>query len=192
MENSNTNPEATTLAPSLPDDLISNTAAVLRYAERLKIKLATAESCTGGMLASLLTDIEGMSHVFDRGFITYGDNSKSELLGIAPDLIQLHGAVSEEVARRMAAGALKRSEASIVLAVTGFTGSAGSTGEAGLVHFACATRNGKLDHKRCCFGNRRRGEARISTLRVALTMLLVALERLDLVRGNSQTNMPPA
>src|SRR6059058_2400045 len=103
-----------------------------------KLSIATAESCTGGMLAALLTDIQGASHGFDRGFVTYTKESKTQLLGIEPSLLDQNDAVSEVVARAMAEGALKRSSADIAIGVTGFAGPAGPGKEEGLVHFGLA------------------------------------------------------
>src|SRR4051794_41766457 len=90
-----------------------------------ELTIATAESCTGGMLAALLTDIEGAGHGFDRGFVTYTKEAKTELLGIEPSLLDRNDAVSEVVARAMAEGALKRSKADLAVAITGFAGPAG-------------------------------------------------------------------
>src|SRR4051794_41692647 len=98
-----------------------------------ELTIATAESCTGGMLAALLTDIEGAGHGFERGFVTYSKDSKTELLGIEPSLLEHNDAVSEVVARAMAEGALKRSRADMALGVTGFAGPAGPDKEEGLV-----------------------------------------------------------
>src|SRR3546814_7275302 len=101
--------------------------------------LATAESCTGGLLASLLTDVEGASHAFERGFVVYSEKAKCELLGIQQADITHCGAVSRTVAIAMAKGSIHSSEADIALSITGF---AGDGDEPGLVHFACARRDG--------------------------------------------------
>lgn len=166
-----TSNDAETLAPALPDDLIDGAVALLEAAERCDCKLATAESCTGGLLGSLLTDIEGVGHLFDRGFITYSEASKSDLLGVAPDLIDKEGAVSELVARAMAEGALRRSQAAIAIAITGFAGKGDPSEEVGLVHLACAYDGGVTIHRVCHFGDIGRGPTRIATLRVAIEML---------------------
>lgn len=171
---------AETLAPALPDTLIGEAIALLKDAGRAGLKLATAESCTGGMLASLLTDVEGTSHVFDRGFVTYSKRSKCDLLGVPEEMIRLHGAVSEEVARAMAWGALRRSDATIAFAITGFTGKAGPTQEAGLVHLVCVTEGGYCDHKRYRFGDIGRGATRVAALQAAIHHLRVAVRHLDL------------
>ena len=100
-----------TLEPALPDHLDAQAERLMHRLCDRKLTVATAESCTGGMLAALLTDIEGAGHGFDRGFVTYSTKSKAELLGIEPDLLEHNDAVSEAVARAMAEGALKRSKA---------------------------------------------------------------------------------
>jgi nicotinamide-nucleotide amidase len=129
-------------AHDLPDGahrLADRARHVLRLAGERSLMLATAESCTGGLIASLLTDIEGRSGCFERGFITYSEQAKCELLGIAPDLIRRCGAVSEEVARAMVCGALDRSAAQVACAITGFAGRGeDEDDEAGLVYIAAA------------------------------------------------------
>ena len=112
---------------------------VLETACDYKLTLATAESCTGGLLASVLTDVKGMSHAFERGFVTYTNEAKAELLGVAMDLIERNGAVSEPVARAMAEGAIENSKADIAVAITGFA-DASAEGPGGLVYLAAARR----------------------------------------------------
>src|SRR3954449_10382167 len=104
-----------TLQPALPDHLDEQAERLMRRLCEAELTVATAESCTGGMLAALLTDIEGAGHGFDRGFVTYTKDAKTELLGIEPSLIEHNEAVSEVVARAMAEGALKRSRADLAL-----------------------------------------------------------------------------
>jgi len=135
------------------------------------LKVTTAESCTGGMLASLLTDIEGCGHGFDRGFVTYSKEAKCQLLGIEESLLEKNDAVSEPVARAMAEGALGRSDADVAISVTGFAGPAGDGKEEGLVHFALASKQAKTTHRVEHFGARGRGPIRIAALRVMLEML---------------------
>src|SRR5262245_46603930 len=109
-----------------------------------RMRLAAAESCTGGLIAALLTHIPGASDVLERGFVTYSNDAKVEMLGVAADLIAAHGAVSEPVVRAMAEGALRASRADATIAVTGITGPGGGS-EAkpvGLVHVAAARRDG--------------------------------------------------
>lgn len=141
-----------------------------------ELTVATAESCTGGMLAALLTDIEGCGHGFDRGFVTYSKQAKAEVLGVERELIEQNEAVSEAVARAMAEGALERSTADIALGVTGFAGPAGKGCEEGLVHMAAAVRDGPTRHRVEHFGAAGRGPVRIMALRAMLEMLEQALQ----------------
>jgi nicotinamide-nucleotide amidase len=157
-----------TLSPVLPNRVEEATRRLLAKACERALVLATAESCTGGMLASLLTDVRGFSHAFDRGFVTYSEESKTELLGVPAALIADKGAVSKEVALAMAKGALAGSRAHIALAITGF---ADAGDEPGLVHFACA-REGRISaHREEHFGAVGRGEVRIAALEVAIEMM---------------------
>ncbi len=160
-----------TLECALPDDLDERAERLMHAICDRHWTVATAESCTGGMLAALLTDIEGASHGFDRGFVTYSTESKAELLGIDPDLLEKNAAVSEAVARAMAEGALKRSKATLALGVTGFAGPAGEGCEEGLVHMALARRGEPTLHRVEHFGPKGRGPVRIKTLRCMLEML---------------------
>lgn len=139
------------------------------------LKLATAESCTGGMVAAAITDVAGSSTVFDRGFVTYSNAAKSDMLSVPSDLIDEFGAVSEEVARAMAQGALKHSVADISVAITGVAGPSGGSAEkpVGLVHFAVATHHITIA-KAKRFGNLSRSEIRERATRFALEMLLAA------------------
>lgn len=129
------------------------------------------------MLAALLTDIEGASHGFERGFVTYSEDSKAEVLGIERSLLQHNEAVSEGVARAMAEGTLKRSRADIALAVTGFAGPAGPEHEEGLVHFALAWRGRQTVHRKKHFGAVGRGKVRVNSLEVLLEMLEKATDQ---------------
>lgn len=165
-----------TLTASLPDEVENLVEAVLSAADRKGVELATAESCTGGLLASLLTDVEGKSHVFDRGFVTYSDDAKQQELGVPLRLIHQNGAVSEPVARAMAEGALRAARAGMAVAITGFAGPAGPDDEPGLVHFALAAEGAPTVHREHHFGDVGRGPCRIACLRVALGMLKTALE----------------
>jgi nicotinamide-nucleotide amidase len=160
--------EAETLSPVLPNALEESTRRLLDKACERGLAFATAESCTGGMLASLLTDVPGVAHAFDRGFVTYSEKSKCDLLGIPADLIEEKGAVSREVAVAMAEGALARSDANIAIAITGF---ADSGDEPGLVHFACARGGRKTAHREEHFGAIGRGATRIASMRVAVEMM---------------------
>ena len=165
-----------TLEAALPKDLDERAERLMHAVCDRKWMLATAESCTGGMLAALLTDIEGASHGFDRGFVTYTKEAKSDLLGIDRDLLDRNEAVSEAVARAMAESALSRSSAHIALAVTGFAGPAGVDHEEGLVHMALAKRDEPTRHRAGHFGSIGRGPVRIEALRCMLEMLKESLD----------------
>ncbi len=157
-----------TLSPVLPNEVEEATRRLLAKACERDLTLATAESCTGGMLASLLTDVQGVAHAFDRGFVTYSEEAKTEMLGVPADLIADKGAVSQEVAVAMAEGALARSAANIALSITGF---ADKGDEPGLVHFACARAGRKTAHREEHFGAIGRGATRVECMRVAVEMM---------------------
>ena len=156
----------------LPDEVERLAALVLEQAKDRGWSIATAESCTGGMLASVLTDVKGSSGVFERGFVTYSDEAKCELLGLQLRDIERCGAVSREVAIAMAEGALAHSHADIALATTGF---ADEGDVPGLVHFACAVTDRPTRHQEERFGPIGRGPVRVESIRVALTMMDEAL-----------------
>lgn len=160
-----------TLAPVLPDDLDRRAERLMKRICEEGLKVATAESCTGGLLASLLTDVEGAGHGFDRGFVTYDAKAKQELLGLPADLVERNEAVTAAVAHAMAQGALQNSKANIALSVTGFAGPGGSDAEEGLVHFACARRGRPALLREEHFGPLGRGPIRLKSLEVLLTML---------------------
>lgn len=163
----------------LPDnagDLAGQAETVLRRIEHAGLSIATAESCTGGLLASLFTDIEGLSSNFERGFVTYSVAAKCELLGIEPAFIERHGVVSGEVARAMAEGALAHSKAGIAVGVTGFAGRAGPNDEAGLVYLGVIREGHPPIVRECHFGDVGRDRVRLFTARAALDMLEQALD----------------
>ena len=141
---------------------------LLSKAAERDLKLATAESCTGGMLASLLTDVQGVAHTFDRGFVTYSFEAKHEMLGIPMEVIERNNAVTKEVAVAMAEGALERSRANVAIAITGF---ADKGDEPGLVHFACARAGRRTMHREEHFGPCGRGSTRIKCMHVAIEMM---------------------
>jgi nicotinamide-nucleotide amidase len=149
--------------------------AVLAHHRRAGKKLATAESCTGGGIAAALTEIAGSSDVFERGFVVYSNEAKTELLGVPTALIAAHGAVSEEVAAAMAAGALARSRADLALSVTGIAGPGGGTPTkpVGLVYIGCARRGDAPAVERHVFPGDR-AAVRAATVRRALELLLAA------------------
>ncbi len=160
-----------TLDPVLPRKVQKCAEDVLRAADEKHLRIATAESCTGGLLAALLTDVRGLSHVFDRGFVVYSKDAKCDLLGIARGKVESCGAVSEPIACEMAQGALRRSQADVAVSITGFAGPGGPGDEEGLVHFACARSNGKSCHREEHFGAIGRDGVRVAALDVALQML---------------------
>ena len=157
-----------TLSPVLPNETEEAARRLLDKACERDISFATAESCTGGMLASLLTDVQGVAHAFDRGFVTYSEEAKSEMLGIPLELIEREGAVSKAVAVAMAEGALERSRANIALSITGF---ADKGEEPGLVHFGCARQGRTTAHREEHFGPIGRGRTRVECMRVAVEMM---------------------
>jgi nicotinamide-nucleotide amidase len=164
-----------TLEPALPDHLDQQAERLMHRLCDAHLRVATAESCTGGMLAALLTDIEGAGRGFDRGFVVYTKDAKTDLLAIPRDVLDRNDAVSEVVARAMADGALQRSEAHIALSVTGFAGPAGPGDEEGLVHFALARRGQPTAHRVEHFGAAGRGPVRVKSLKVMLEMLEKAI-----------------
>lgn len=164
-----------TLQPALPDDLDAQAERLMKAVCARQLAVATAESCTGGMLAALLTDIEGAGHGFDRGFVTYDPRAKQDLLGLTPEMTERNQAVTSAVARAMAEGALQNSNAHIALSVTGFAGPT-RDGEEGLVHFGCARRGKPTNLREEHFGAIGRGPVRIAALRVLLEMLEEALD----------------
>jgi nicotinamide-nucleotide amidase len=158
----------------LIDRRILAEAAVLLDAARERGDLiATAESCTGGLLAATFTAIPGASDVLERGFVTYSNTAKSEMLGVPAWLIDRHGAVSEDVARAMAGGALTHSRATLAVAITGIAGPAGGTPgkPVGLVHLAAARRDAPVAHKKLLLGDVGRAEIRRESVREALALL---------------------
>ncbi|MCE6952743.1 CinA family protein [Cereibacter sphaeroides] len=151
-------------------------AEILDRARRAGARIATAESCTGGMISAALTDVAGSSDVFDRGFVTYSNGAKFALLGVSEATLGHYGAVSEEVAREMAEGALERSEAELAIAVTGIAGPGGSeTKPEGRVCFALAERDLPTFTETVEFGALGRAEVRRATVAHALSLLAEAL-----------------
>lgn len=165
-------------------NLVMKAEQVLKYCREHGYTLATAESCTGGLVAGYLTHIAGASDILERGFVTYSNAAKIELLGVDAQLLEEHGAVSRETALAMAAGALWRSHANLSIAITGIAGPGGGTPEkpVGLVHFAIARRisvsEQQLDfkalHHEEQFGDIGRGEVREESVAVAFKMLMQA------------------
>lgn len=160
-------------ATVLPPDLLDQAASVLEACRAGGLTVATAESCTGGLIAAVLTEIPGSSDVVDRGFVTYSNEAKQELLGVPADLLATHGAVSEPVARAMADGALARSRAGVTVAVTGVAGPGGGSPDkpVGLVWLAVARRDGATVAVERRFGDIGRAGIRLETVRVALELI---------------------
>jgi nicotinamide-nucleotide amidase len=137
------------------------------------LTLATAESCTAGLVAATITDIPGSSGIFDRGFVTYSNKAKQVLLGVSKELLDEYGAVSAEVAKAMALGALNAAETSLAVSITGIAGPDGGTEQkpVGLVFMACANREGKFHARECRFGDLGRSEVRRRSVIAAFALI---------------------
>lgn len=163
--------------------MISETLAtkVLEAARSAKLKLATAESCTGGLVAAALTDVAGSSDVFDRGFVTYSNEAKIAMLSVSEATIATYGAVSSQTAAEMAHGAVENSLADIAVSITGIAGPGGGSTEkpVGLVWFGLATRGGSVETEERRFGAISRSEIRSAAVETALTLLLKAIDQRD-------------
>ncbi len=155
-----------------PPDLTASAAALIDRCRRNGLMLATAESCTGGLIAGLITSVSGSSDVLDCGFVTYSNGAKTRMIGVPAALIARVGAVSEEVARAMAEGAIAHSAADVAVAVTGVAGPGGGSAAkpVGLVHCAAARRGHATVHRELRFGDIGRDMVRIETVRVAVAM----------------------
>jgi nicotinamide-nucleotide amidase len=155
------------------EDLARAAARVLEHCRARGLTVATAESCTGGLVAGALTEIAGSSDVLDRGFLTYSNAAKQAMLGVPAAILERHGAVSRETAEAMAQGALAHAPVDLAVAVTGIAGPGGGSAEkpVGLVHFAAAARDGRLIHREKRFGEIGRGEVRLRAVAEALAML---------------------
>jgi nicotinamide-nucleotide amidase len=172
MSDGDRNPNSYVYTPALE----KRAAFVLAKTQGKKLRIAAAESCTGGAFAALLTDVEGFSHIFERGYVVYTAEAKRECLGVDARLIKDKGAVSKEVAVEMARGALIGSQADIAIAITGNAGPAGPDDEEGLVHIAAATRDGRCISQEHHFGPIGRARVRIRTLDAALDLLEAAFD----------------
>ncbi|MFM9890392.1 MAG: CinA family protein [Rickettsiales bacterium] len=158
--------------------LIHDAEQLLAACRAQGLTLTTAESCTGGLIAALLTEIPGSSDVVVGGFITYANAAKNRMLGVDAALIEMHGAVSEPVARAMAEGALQASDASLAIAVTGIAGPGGATPTkpVGLVHLACARVGHATLHRTCHFSGDR-SAVRFAAVKAALELMQLALHQ---------------
>ena len=166
------------MAVTFPADIMERAERLLAACRAEGVRVATAESCTGGLIAACLTEIAGSSDVVDRGFVTYANEAKRDLLGVPEKLLVRVGAVSEEVAWAMAEGALARSDATLAVAVTGIAGPGGGsdTKPVGLVHHACAGPGEAISHRRIVYPGDR-GAVRLATVATALDMLIDGAER---------------
>ena len=155
-----------------PAPLSDRAARLVAACRERGLVLGTAESCTGGLVSALLTEVPGSSAVFDRGFATYSNAAKSDMLDVPPALILAEGAVSRAVARAMAEGVLARSKAHVAVSITGVAGPGGGTAlkPVGLVHFACARRGGDTLSVERRFGDIGRGAVRLAAVAQALDL----------------------
>ncbi len=158
----------------MDQELIDQAQALLDLCRKKRLKIAAAESCTGGLVAAIVTEIPGSSDVFERGFVTYSNEAKQAMLGVAPTTLENHGAVSRETAEAMAKGAIARAPVDLAVSITGIAGPGGATPgkPVGLVHFAGASRRGRLIHREQKYGRRGAGDpGRARPARSALAAL---------------------
>jgi nicotinamide-nucleotide amidase len=158
---------------SYDEDILEAAARLIDRCRQRRLVLATAESCTGGLVAGALTAVPGASEVFDCGFVTYSNEAKTRMLGVPPALIAGHGAVSREVASAMADGAITHSTASLAIAVTGIAGPGGGSTvkPVGLVHWCAAARGGPTVHEELRLGDIGREAVRLASVRRAIALL---------------------
>ena len=162
-----------------PPELLARAQDLLAICRVAKLRVATAESCTGGLITACLTEIPGSSDVIERGFVTYANDAKTDMLGVPEDMLRHFGAVSEPVARAMAEGVLAHSPVELALSVTGIAGPGGESDDKplGLVHLACARRraDGEIHtlHARHVFPGDR-SEIRLNSVSAALALLMQA------------------
>lgn len=157
-----------------PEDIEETARSIVADFAEKKLLIATAESCTAGLIAGVITEIPGSSTVFDRGFVTYSNEAKREMIGVANATLKAHGAVSRPTALEMAQGAIGNSGANISIAVTGIAGPGGGTEEkpVGLVHLAAARTGHETLHREMRYGDIGRNAVRLATVRTALEMLI--------------------
>nr|WP_276553710.1 CinA family protein [Shinella kummerowiae] len=157
-----------------PKDIEDAAHAIVAEFTQKQLLIATAESCTAGLIAGAITEIAGSSVVFDRGFVTYSNEAKREMIGVANATLKAHGAVSRPTALEMAQGAIGNSGANISIAVTGIAGPGGGTEEkpVGLVHLAAARTGYETLHREMRYGDIGRSAVRLATVRTALEMLI--------------------
>lgn len=157
----------------MPDQLRRDAARLIEQLEDRGLKMATAESCTGGLIAAMLTEVPGSSRAVERGFVTYTNTAKVEMLGVDQALVERVGAVSREVAIAMAEGALRYSHAQVTVSATGIAGPDGGTAEkpVGLVHLAAACRDRPTVHEECRFGAIGRDQVRYAAVAAAFALV---------------------
>jgi len=157
----------------MDQELVDQAQALLDLCRNKKLKIAAAESCTGGLLAAILTEIPGSSDVFERGFVTYSNEAKQAMLGVAPTTLENHGAVSRETAEAMAKGAIAHAPVDLAVSITGIAGPGGAVAgkPVGLVHFGAASRGGRLIHRERRYGDIGRTQVRRASVVEALAML---------------------
>ena len=155
-----------------PLEINNKASNILQLCQQKSVTIVTAESCTGGLIAGCLTEIPGSSSVIEGGFVTYSNQAKISMLSVKLEQLDQYGAVSEEVARSMAEGALRRSKADIAIACTGVAGPGGATytKPIGLVHLTCASRTHSAIHKQCNFSGDR-STVRIATVNAAFELI---------------------
>ncbi|MBG0811587.1 CinA family protein [Methylosinus sp. H3A] len=163
---------------SAPDIVVLATR-LLDLCRAQSLRLTTAESCTGGLVAGAITEVAGSSDAFDRGFVTYSNAAKEEMLGVPHDILERYGAVSAETARAMANGAAERSFADIAVSITGIAGPGGGSEEkpVGLVHFACLRKGFGVEHVERRFGPGTREAIREASVVQALELMIAAAQR---------------
>jgi nicotinamide-nucleotide amidase len=159
--------------------LLEQVRSLLDLCRTKKLTIATAESCTGGLLAATLTDVAGSSDVFERGFVTYSNDAKQVVLGVPPGTLEIHGAVSRETAQAMATGALAHAPVDLTVSVTGIAGPQGAVAgkPVGLVHFAAASRGGQLVYDERKYGDIGRAQVRRASVEQALALLREIAEK---------------
>jgi nicotinamide-nucleotide amidase len=157
----------------IDEDIVAAAERLLAICTRKNLTIATAESCTGGLVAGTLTEVPGVSSMLDRGFVTYSNQAKQDMLGVPENILKQYGAVSRETAEAMAKGALAYAPVDLTIAVTGIAGPTGDEGgkPVGLVHFAAASRSGLLVHSEQRFGNPGRAEIRKRSVLQSFVML---------------------
>jgi nicotinamide-nucleotide amidase len=160
-------------------ELIERSEALLSLCKQKKLTVATAESCTGGMLTAVITEIPGSSMVLDRGFVTYTNEAKQQMLGVTPNTIEFYGAVSKECAEEMAKGALALAQVDLAVSITGIAGPTGAVPgkPIGLVHFGGASRSGRIVNRDRKFGDIGRVNVRRASVVEALAILMELAEK---------------